>query len=378
VKNIFRLAYIATLGALGFVQSAHSAVYELQQSAALRYNSKNILELKINLPAGTKIDIPANSTIANFDFRDSKGQVERSSTGFVTPLTVISVPDPKQIPQAVIDSLNATSGGIFISAAVMSEAQGIEGNFAVLAPGIAGAGYLSNYEPSGKPKFSFTKQLIQRFGANLNHGIDPGTQTPVQRTKWPRIWAELRRASDRTVATPKSIIMIDKALALNLSIAFENTGAIPLYGAWSIAVLGTAVRHGFPNVPCAEFLSEQIREAYRRAGYNVTDDFNSTNHNELIWSQTSAVTNLASALNAAGWVPWDTVFYKPPPGAILMNAWGDTPGHAYISAGDDGRFIVDNGSPQGRNLRTTTAKTIEMMYQAGLFFLPPGINPPPW
>jgi hypothetical protein len=49
-----------------------------------------------------------------------------------------------------------------------------------------------------------------------------------------------------------------------------------------------------------------------------------------------------------------------------------------MSAGDDGRTIIDNGSPQGRDLRKTIAKTMNSMFQSGLFFLPPGVNPKAW
>ena len=49
-----------------------------------------------------------------------------------------------------------------------------------------------------------------------------------------------------------------------------------------------------------------------------------------------------------------------------------------LNAGDNGRFIFDNGSPQGRDLRTTSLKTIEMMYMEGVFFLPPGFTPKKW
>jgi hypothetical protein len=184
--------------------------------------------------------------------------------------------------------------------------------------------------------------------------------------------------ADRTVETPRALLMIDKALADKHSIAYEKTGVVPTSGAWTIAVQSTSVRHGFGNVPCAEFMSEVIRQAYQRAGYSVHDDFNAQKKNRLIWSDSAAVVNLSKALFIAGWVPWNTALYKPPTGAILMNAWGNTPGHAYISAGDDGRLIVDNGSPQGRDLRKTSQKIINMMYMTGLFFLPPGVSPERW
>jgi hypothetical protein len=65
-------------------------------------------------------------------------------------------------------------------------------------------------------------------------------------------------------------------------------------------------------------------------------------------------------------------------GAVLMNGSGVSPGHTYISANDDGTIIVDNGAPQGRDLKKTSASIIGMMFQTGVFFLPPGINPSLW
>ncbi len=98
----------------------------------------------------------------------------------------------------------------------------------------------------------------------------------------------------------------------------------------------------------------------------------------MIWSNTAAVVNFSMALYKAGWVPWDSTMYRPITGAFLMNGSGLTPGHTYISGGDDGMIIVDNGAPQGRDLRKTTDSTISMMFETGVFFLPPGINPPVW
>ena len=173
-------------------------------------------------------------------------------------------------------------------------------------------------------------------------------------------------------------MIMDISAATQASINFEKTGAILPTGAWTIATQGTAVRHGFANVPCAETQSEILRQAYTRAGYQVTDDFNTAKGNQLIWSNTAAVVNFSKALYTAGWIPWDSTIYKPMTGSFLMNGSGLSPGHTYISAGDDGRIIVDNGAPQGRDLRKTSQSTIDMQYQTGVFFLPPGIIPAKW
>lgn len=212
----------------------------------------------------------------------------------------------------------------------------------------------------------------------MNKGVDSKSLSAADLQKWQRIYAELKKVADRTVATPKSYLMIDTTQAQTASLNYEKTGVIATNGAWSIAVGQTAVRHGFSNVPCAEFQSEILREAYQRAGYRTTDDFNTSKGNQLIWSNTAAVVNFSKALYTAGWVAWDATIYKPVTGAFLMNSAGESPGHTYIAASDDGLFIVDNGSPQARDLRKTSQSIIEMMYQTGVFFLPPGINPPTW
>src|SRR5690606_9487842 len=131
-------------------------------------------------------------------------------------------------------------------------------------------------------------------------------------------------------------LMIDQAEANKWSKDYEATGAVAPMGAWTIAVNATAVRHGFPNVPCAEFQSEILREAYQRAGYPVSNDFNSTKGNKLIWTNTASVIGFSQALYAAGWIPWDPNIYRPIVGAFMMHGSGQSPGHTYISGGDDG------------------------------------------
>lgn len=352
----------------------------LNQAMTLRYEKSGILENKIELPEGTQIEIPANYEVKHLDYRTSSGGIERSSTGFIYPVKVVSVLSQyqSQFTAAKIAEINKTSGGLFIFASIVGNLQGTEGNFAVVTASALGEGFIKNFEANGKPKFKYTSSVTKRFGDRLNKGIHPDTLSSEARAKYQAIFNELKKAVNRTVATPKSYLMMDKAAATQWSINFEKTGVISTSGAWSIATQGTAVRHGFPNVPCAEFQSELLRQAYQRAGYRVTDDFSKSKGNQLIWSSTAAVVNYSMALYKAGWVPWDATKYRPILGSIMMNGAGYTPGHTYISAGDDGMIIVDNGAPQGRDLRKTTDKTISIMFQVGVFFLPPGINPPAW
>ncbi|AHZ85896.1 hypothetical protein AB1A81_01220 [Bdellovibrio bacteriovorus] len=352
----------------------------LNQAMTLRYEKSGILENKVELPPGTQIEVPSNYEVKHLDYRTSSGAIERSSTGFLYPVKIVSVTDAfkTQFPQSKIDEINKTSGGLFVFASIVGNLEGTEGNFAVVQAASPGEGFLKYYQPSGKPKFNYVTSVTKRFGAKLNQGVKPESMSAAQREKYQSIFAELQKAVNREVATPKSYLMIDKKVATQRSIDFEKTGAITTTGAWSIATQGTAVRHGFANVPCAEFQSELLRQAYQRAGYRVTDDFNKTKGNQLIWSSTAAVVNYSMALYKAGWIAWDSTKYRPILGAIMMNGAGYTPGHTYISGSNDGLIIVDNGAPQGRDLRKTTDKTISIMFQVGVFFLPPGINPPAW
>ena len=352
----------------------------LSQAMTLRYEKSGVLENKIELPEGTQIEIPSSYDVKHLDYRTSNGGTERSSTGFIYPVKVVSVLPQyqSQFSAAKIAEINKTSGGLFIFASIVGSLQGTEGNFAVVTASALGEGFVKNFETNGKPKFKYTSSVTKRFGDRLNKGVRPEGMSSEARAKYQAIFDELRKAVNRTVATPKSYLMMDKTAATQWSINFEKTGVISTSGAWSIATQGTAVRHGFSNVPCAEFQSELLRQAYQRAGYRVTDDFSKAKGNALIWSSTAAVVNYSMALYKAGWVPWDATKYRPILGSIMMNGAGYTPGHTYISGGDDGMIIVDNGSPQGRDLRKTTDKTISIMYQVGVFFLPPGINPPAW
>lgn len=353
----------------------------LHQASLLRYQKNKVLELRVEVPAGTVINVPDSYQISVLDYRNSSGQVVRSSTGFIKPVTIVSVPEAHadRFPPSQLDAYNTSDGGLFITAAIIGEMEGVDGNFDALRAGEPGPGFLKHYEPSGKPKFTdYVASVKKRFGPRLNKGVKPSQQSTAERTKWQKIYGELKRAANRTVETPKSMLMISEKLAWEQSIRFEDEGVVPLQGAWTIATRATAVRHDFERVPCAETMSEFVREAYQRAGYDFVRDFNEKKGNPLIWSHSALVTNFSAALYAAGWVPWDATVYKPVTGALLMNGSGLSPGHTYISAGDNGRFIVDNGAPQGRDLRKTSEKIIGIMYQTGVFFLPPGINPAKW
>ncbi|MES2964494.1 MAG: hypothetical protein V4760_11425 [Bdellovibrionota bacterium] len=347
----------------------------IDQTMTLRKFLNPILELVVDIPAGSVVGVPTPYSIVNFDYREKDGTTARSSTGFVSPVVLVSVPAASNWPQSKIDQINLTMGGLFVSARIVGAIEGVSGNFAPLPATTPDAGYLTQYDPDGKPKFNYTTSIVKRFGPRLNKGIPADQMTAGDRERYRRVFAELVTVGNRKAETPKSTLLIDNALATKLSIEYENSRTIAMNGAWSIAVNGTALRHGFENVPCAEFMSEVLRQAYQRAGYRVTDDFSAARGNELIWTRTAAVVTFSKSLYDAGWIPWDNLKFKAPVGAFLMNGAGNSPGHTFLAAGDDGRIIVDNGAPQGRDLRKTAQKTIELMYQTGVFFLPPGIQP---
>lgn len=356
--------------------------YKLTSDINVRYLKNNVLEYKIDLPTGTTISVVDSAQTYHYDFRSSSGELSRSSTGFLSPIQIVSVPAAHQsrFSAATIKSLNQTPGGLFISSSIMGTAQSNDGSvkYAVIAAASAGVDFLKLYDSKGKPKFSYRTSITKRFGTQMNKVIPMSSLSVDKQKKWNAIYAELVAAVNRKVATPKSYLIMDKTAAQTASINYEKYRTVLTGGAWTIATQATAVRHGFPNVPCAETQSEILRQAYKRAGYDASLDFNKTKGNQLIWSNTASVKGFSAALYNAGWIPWDSTIYKPLTGAFLMNGSGLSPGHTYIAAGDDGQIIVDNGAPQGRDLRKTSYSSLNIQYQTGVFFLPPGIIPPKW
>lgn len=352
----------------------------LKEDMNIRTLKNNILEFVVELPAGTVLRYYDETSAQNYDYRETNGNVQRSSTGFLYPMHIVSIPASAKarIPDSKVAEINSAAGGVYISASISGEILRSEQTFPVIAGGTPGVGFTKYYELSGKPKFGYVSGVKKRFGDRVNKAIPMSSLSTAAQTKWTKIYNELKRAGDRKTASPRELMIIESATAKSLSIKFENEGFVNPIGAWSVAVEGTATRHGFANVPCAETMSEVIRQAYKRAGYSHTEDFNASKGNKLYWTSTAAVVELSRSLNVAGWVPWDYTMYRAPAGAIMMHTTGISPGHTYMSGGDDGRIIVDNGSPKGRDLRVTSQSIIAMMYQTGVFFLPPGIQPQPW
>jgi hypothetical protein len=346
----------------------------LDQATNVRKLVGGILEYVTELPPGSTITIPNDFQISQPSYRNSDGTTARSSTGFVGSVKIVATPTgANQLTAAQIATFNKL--GLFVSASIVGASEGVTGSFKVIAGGAPGAGFSTLFASTGKPKFAYTAAVTKRFGSQMNKAIDPSSDDAK---KYQKVFAELQRAADRKVETPKQLILIDSAAAKKYSIAYETNGTVAYNGAWSIAVGATAVRHGFANVPCAEFMSEMIREAYQRAGYSASTDFSAQHGDQLIWSKTASVQGLSSALHAAGWVAWEPSKFRPPTGAIMMHGSAMSPGHTFMAGGDDGQIVIDNGSPQGRDLRTTSASTLNLMYRNGVFFLPPGILPKAW
>lgn len=348
----------------------------LPKAENVRKLVKGVLEVAAYLPKGSILHLAPNTQPVLYDFRNSDGVPQRSTNGFFPNVKVVLVPGDTYSSEE-LSMLNNIEGGLFLTATLQPNATP-EGDFAAVSMSQPEADYLKSFEPSGKPLATFTRWTQPRFGSQLNRVINPSDLTEHERVKWAAIFQELVNAVDRTKVTPKSYLYISQAEADQLSVAYERNGLVHTLGAWTIAVKSSAVRHGFPNVPCAEFVSEIVKQAYKRAGYDVFEDFNDDKGNRLIWSETAAVVNLATALAKAGWIPWDMSVYKPKTGAPMMHERATSPGHTYMNAGHDGRIIVDNGAPSGRDLRKTSDKILKLMYQGGIFFLPPGMIPEKW
>lgn len=234
------------------------------------------------------------------------------------------------------------------------------------------------FQANGKPKFSYSERLKKRFADVLNKAKPMASMERREQDKWTKIFAEIQKVANVSAGVERRLLFADKKDALEWSKRFENDRVSPGEGAHTVAVEATAPRHGFGNRPCAEFMSEIIRQAYKRADIPLKEDFNTQDGNELIWSETASVEGLRGALLKAGWTMWDTSDYKPLVGAVMMHQVGDTPGHTYMSGSENGLIVIDNGSPRGRDLRKSTQKIIRFMYHGGLFLLPPGITPTKW
>lgn len=347
----------------------------IDQSINVYADKDGVLEAVIELPSGSVIEFDGGFEVVNIPSRES-GQVIMSTTGFIHPVRIVSVPASRGIDEAKIKEINARANGLYVSATLIQELEGVTGFFKPLTEVTPSAEYLKKFEIGGRPKFNFRRMVKMRFGPSVNAPLEPVSDG--DKIKYAKVFEEIIHAVNRETPVRRDLLMINRVSAHYFSREYERTGLVHTLGAWSIAVTATAKRHGFSRAPCAEFASEIIRQAYQRAGYKVADDFGAAKENQLIWTRTATVEGLAEALASAGWVVWTTDDYRPPVGAVMFNGAGETPGHVYFSAGSDGRWIVDNGSPQGRSLPSTRGSVLKMNYLSGAFALPPGITPKRW
>lgn len=361
---------------------------------------RNSLKLKeiLTLPPQTTLEImtPAKSSV--YEMEDGS----RETRGFYSgiSISILEFPESCMAEEGWIAPISDIDAGPY---------RGIMD--AIRQEGPADSRYLEYYHDSGRPRASrmrsFINKIVKRFSISWNKRIEfkaindhPEaafhTMSANELKKWRAIQREMMAFADRTRAFDLKYTYIGNSVraddlkeANSWSIRIEeNYGVSPLFGAWDVAVLGTARRKKFEPTPCAEFASEVIRQAYKRAGYEFADDFKPGMHTRLAvifhkstWGPQS-VRGLGDRLAKAGWIPWDPTRYRPVTGAIGMHGEATTPGHAYIIGGSDGSIIVDNGHPLGLDLRTTSTKHktnfIPRQYSHSVFWLPPGILPEAW
>jgi hypothetical protein len=259
------------------------------------------------------------------------------------------------------------------------------------------------FEPNGRTRYPARKALQGRavFGSKVNIPNDRVRQD--DREKFQKVFAEIVKAVNREKPTDSRYMTISpKELNERLEDYFK-LGKVSDFGAHSIAVKGIAVKRKFADTPCAEFVSEVIRQAYSRAGYDHKEDFNVDNKNPLqsffsyknqsggtTVRNGASVQGLTESLYLAGWIPWSADEYIPPIGAVMAAQRATSPGHIYFIGGHNGLVIVDNGAPRGRDLRQQSTKYLAWTgeYKKGksnlgvwthsVFFLPPGMTPQKW
>ncbi len=378
---------LLTLTSLNLQASAHIDV-TLKMKRPLYCELANGLLRKVKtLSAGSIVQVPKGSLPILMDFETGG----RDTSGFYAKVLASG--------HSVPASCKSVSG-FYISALVpiYDSRQDIE---ALPLEVSSNATYKAIYTEAGQVKKSDDTiawgigRNKKRFKAIWNKAY---AQSDLAREDLERAHAvlrELAQFADRTNPTPSNLVYLDvgegqssEALARSLSLqTMDDYGFSPAYGAWDVAIYGTATRLGFAHAPCAEFVSEVLRQAYARAGYSHADDFNESIREQLIftpWQNNifgpQSVRGLADRLALAGWIPWDPSVYRAPVGAIAMalDAW--TPGHTYMVAREGGQFIVDNGNPRGLDLRASplSLRKYRDMYGMGVFFLPAGITPARW
>lgn len=372
----------SNLSAAGFIDVV------LKKNRPLYCELTNGLLRKVKIVAsGTLVNVPEGSIPVLMDFETGG----RDTSGFYSGVVVNS----ESLPSAC-----KSAKGFYLTALI--PLYGSDEEIAALPlDATPNATYQALFKSTGQIKSSDDTiawgigRNKKRFKSIWNKSYAAGDLAYEDVERGRAVLEELARFSDRTTPTESNLVYLQvgpgedsEAIARTLSLQTMNDyGFSPAYGAWDVAIYGTATRLGFAHAPCAEFVSEVLRQAYVRAGYSHSDDFKETIAKQLIftpWQNNifgpQSVRGLADRLTLAGWIPWDPSLYRAPVGAIGMalDAW--TPGHTYLIGRSGGGFIVDNGNPRGLDLKETnlSVRKFRDMYGHGVFFLPPGITPARW
>ncbi len=385
---------LSQIASMTLVLPSNTNVYVLQ-------NGK--LSKALILPKTAVISYSSKAKVQNF----SIDETVTINKGFVGPVNITKLPKsyldkltPEQLSQIL-----SLSGFIYISAEIMAD-RGSSGHYSAIAlkdsEEILSKSWTKYFESNGRTKYPAKAMLKNRavFGHLIN--IPNDRLRADERTKFEKVFSEIAVAVNREVSTPKQYMILDpKQLAERVS-ALLKFGTVGKYGAHSVAVKGVAERY-FKKTPCAEFVSEVVRQAYLRAGYDYREDFNEDKKNPLKWLYSykdnrgntinrngSSVQGLTESFAIAGWIPWTADEFIPPVGAIMATQKATSPGHIYFVGGYNGFIIVDNGAPQGRDIRTqperylawsgkgANGKSNKGVWTNSVFFLPPGMTPKRW
>lgn len=100
----------------------------LTEPTNVRYSVNNVVEVLVELPAGSEVALSSDPKVTNPNYRHSSGRVVRSEQGFFHPVQVLSVPRDQQAryPAEIIAGWNSIAGGLYLSASIASTALPVE------------------------------------------------------------------------------------------------------------------------------------------------------------------------------------------------------------------------------------------------------------
>src|SRR6478752_6520561 len=112
MRAFFVLAFFS------FTASAADIVFQTSQVENLRILKNNVLEVMVPLPTGTTLSIPENSLAEIHDYRQSNGQVERSSNGFYPDVQIMAVgsENERDFPKDRIAEINKSKNWMSVTA----------------------------------------------------------------------------------------------------------------------------------------------------------------------------------------------------------------------------------------------------------------------